>query len=149
MTRFKAFVPLVAFLVICGCRAEPGTATAGSTTPAAAPAASTNTAAHDINRAAMDTSVAPGDDFFRFANGGWLAKTEIPPDRSSYGTFDVLAEQSQMRTRGLLEAAASSTASAGSEERKIGDFYASFMDEATIEKRGLAPLGPTLDAIKA
>ena len=147
MTRLKAFVPLIACLVICGCRADSGTAT-GSTASATAPGAS-KAGTHDINRAAMDTSVAPGDDFFRYANGGWLTKTEIPADRSSYGTFDVLAEQSQQRTKDLLEAAASGKAAAGSDERKIGDFYASFMDEATIEKRGLTPLGPTLDAVKA
>src|SRR5262245_6741784 len=149
MTRVKAFVPLVALLAICACRADSGTATAGSNAPAAAPGASTAPAAHDINRAAMDTSVAPGDDFFRYANGGWLKNTEIPADRSSYGTFDVLAEQSQQRTRALLESAASGNAAAGSDERKVGDYYASFMDEATIEKRGLAPLDPMLKSIKA
>jgi len=69
----------------------------------------------------MDTSVSPGDDFFRFANGAWLRNTEIPADRASYGVGDALEEQAQERTRGLLEAAASGNAAAGSDARKVGD----------------------------
>ena len=104
---------------------------------------------HDLDRAGMDTSVAPGDDFFRYANGTWLAKTEIPPDRSSYGTWDVLIERAQERTRTLLDAAAQGKGAAGSDERKIGDYYASYLDEQAIDAKGLAPLRNQLTAIAA
>ncbi|MGE5357999.1 MAG: M13 family metallopeptidase, partial [Bacteroidales bacterium] len=104
---------------------------------------------HGIDLAGMDKSVAPGDDFFRFANGRWLKRTEIPPDRSSYAVFSVLAEATAVQTRQLLEQAAAGRAAAGSDERKIGDYYASYMDEAGIEAKGLAPLKPFLQQIAA
>jgi len=95
----------------------------------------------------MDQSVTPGDDFFRYANGGWLKKTEIPPDRSSYGIWSVLFDQAQQRTRAQLEAAAAGTAA--TDERKMGDYFASYMDEQAIEEKGLAPLRDQLDATVA
>src|SRR5262245_54515539 len=97
-------------------------------------------AGHDVDRAGIDSSVSPGDDFFRYANGGWLKKTEIPADRSSYGSLALLFEATQQRTRELLEAAAASGAPGGSSERKIGDYYAIYMDEQTIETKALTPL---------
>jgi predicted metalloendopeptidase len=144
MTRLNALLGLV-LVGLTGCRADSGAANPKAT----GSAGSTKTAAHDIDRASMDTSVAPGDDFYRYANGTWLKNTEIPADRASYGIFDILAEQSQRRTKDLLEAAASGNAPAGSDERKAGDYFATYMDEATIEKRGLTPLEPTLKAIAA
>ncbi|HKB10682.1 MAG TPA: M13 family metallopeptidase [Vicinamibacterales bacterium] len=104
---------------------------------------------HDIDRAGIDPAVAPGDDFFRYANGGWLKKNEIPPDRSSYGIGGILSDRAQERTHELLEAAAGGSAAAGSDERKIGDYYASYMDEAAIEAKGLAPLRDELADIAA
>jgi putative endopeptidase len=97
----------------------------------------------------MDPSVAPGDSFFRFVNGNWLAKTEIPADRSSYGMFTKLSEEASKRTRELIEQAASTQAPEGSEVRKLGDIFSSFMDEAAIEAKGLAPLQPELGRIAA
>ncbi|HTS79802.1 MAG TPA: M13 family metallopeptidase [Myxococcaceae bacterium] len=126
--------------------AGPSTADAGAAMERpAAPDAGT----HGIDVTSMDPSVAPGDDFFEYANGGWLRRTEIPADVSRWGTFSVLNAKSVERTRDILEAASSSSAPAGSEERKVGDFYASYLDEATIEARGIAPLGPELAAIAA
>ena len=95
----------------------------------------------------MDTSVAPGDDFFRYANGAWLRKTEIPADRASYGVWAELFDQAQRRTHELLEASAKGSAAAGSDEQKIGDYYASFLDEPGIEAKGLEPLREPLAAI--
>jgi putative endopeptidase len=97
----------------------------------------------------MDRSVSPGDDFFRYANGDWLKSTEIPPDKSRWGVFDTLAEDALGRTRGLLEEANRSNAAPGSNERQVGDFFATFMDESTVEAKGLTPLKPTLEAIAA
>jgi putative endopeptidase len=106
-------------------------------------------AARGIDLAGMDRSVPAGDDFFRFGNGAWLKTTEIPPDRSSWGVGSVLAEQAQERTREILEGAAAGGAPPGSAERKIGDYYASYMDEAAIEAKGLAPIGTFLKTISA
>src|SRR5579863_415846 len=107
-------------------------------------------APHGLDVAGIDRTVAPGDDFFAYANGAWLKANEIPPDRSSYGTGAQLAELTAKRTADLIRAAAA-TSAPGSEARKVGDYYASYMDEENIEKQGLAPLQPALlriDAIK-
>ena len=103
---------------------------------------------HGLDLAGIDRSVAPGDDFFHYANGAWLKVTEIPPDRSSYGPGEQLTELTAERTAELVRNAAGAAA-AGSEARKIGDYYASFMDEDGIEKKGLAPLQPALRSIDA
>jgi len=101
-----------------------------------------------IDLAGIDRSVAPGDDFFRFANGAWLKTTEIPADRAAYGPGAILAELTTRRTAELLrQAAADRRAAEGSATRRIGDFYASLIDQATIDRLGLAPLRPTLDRI--
>jgi putative endopeptidase len=107
-----------------------------------------NAGDHALDFAGIDRSVAPGDDFFRYANGNWLAKTEIPPDRSSWGTGAELAELTLKRTNELIRAADASAAP-GTEARKIGDYYASYMDAAHIERLGLAPLAPLLKKIDA
>jgi putative endopeptidase len=104
------------------------------------------TAAHGIDVDGMERAVKPGDDFYRFANGGWQTRVEIPPDRSTWGPDIELAEKTDVETRAILEAA--SKAPAGSEARKVGDYYASFMDEAAIESKGIAPLGPELERIQ-
>ena len=97
---------------------------------------------HGIVAANMDTSVKPGDDFDEYSNGGWIKRTEIPPDRSNFGVFSALADLSNKRTAGLIEEAAKANAPAGSSTRKIADLYNSYMDEAGIEAKGLAPLRP-------
>jgi putative endopeptidase len=102
-----------------------------------------------VDLANLDKSVAPGDDFFDYANGNWVKRTEIPADRSNYNTFTRLREIAQERTKNLIQAQAQANAPAGSEARKIGDYYASFMDEAAIEKLGAQPLKPELSAIAA
>jgi len=87
----------------------------------------------------MDRTVTPGDDFFKYANGTWYAKTEIPADRASYGTGAQLVELTNQRVSELVKA----------DGGKVGLYYAAFMDEAAIEKAGLAPLKPVLDRIAA
>jgi predicted metalloendopeptidase len=101
-----------------------------------------------LDFAAIDHSVAPGDDFFRYANGGWLAKTEIPPDLAAWGTGAELTELTTKRTDELIRAADASAAP-GTAARKIADYYASYMDAAHIERLGLAPLQPLLKKIDA
>ncbi len=95
----------------------------------------------------LDRSVRPQDDFYRFVNGNWLAVTQIPADRSNYGAFTLLQEQAERDLHVILEEAAKQGAAPGSDTQKIGDFYASFMDEAGIESRGLTPLNDELTRI--
>ena len=102
-----------------------------------------------FDMAGMDRATRPGTDFGRYANGGYEDRLVIPEDRASFGMFNVLRDLSQTRTRGLIEAAAAADAPAGSETRKIGDYYASFMDTAAIEAKGLSPITPQLAAIHA
>ena len=102
-----------------------------------------------FDTAGMDASVKPGDDFFSYANGTWVKTAEIPADRSSYNTFAVLREAATKRTVELIETAAKTQGPAGSEARMIGDYYASFMDEAAVEAKGATPLAPELAQIAA
>ena len=145
-------LPLLALGLACASsEPRPTPATPAPTPPADAgistrPATGTDPG---IDVAAIDRSVPPGNDFFLYANGTWLKNTEIPDDQSRWGTFNILNAESLERTRALLEETARSNAPAGSEERKLGDFYASYLDEATMEARGLAPLRPQLTAIAA
>jgi putative endopeptidase len=100
-----------------------------------------------VDTTAFDRTVRPQDDFFRFVNGGWIKRTAIPEDASRWGSFDELGEQSRDAMHILLEEAARSNAPAGSEQRKVGDFYASFMDSARVESLGIAPLQGELHTI--
>src|ERR1035438_2601473 len=94
----------------------------------------------------MDRSVAPGDDFIRYANGTYLKNLVIPEDQSNFGMFLKLRDLSKQRTRIIVETAAvQRNTQPGSETQKVGDFYASFMDEAAIEAKGLAPVQALLE----
>ena len=105
-------------------------------------------AAAGVDLVGMDRSVSPGNDFYAFANGGWIKSHDIPGDRPSYGTGAIVDEKTTKATSELIAEAARS-APAGSEARKVGDYYASFLDEAAIAARGTAPLKPALDRIAA
>ncbi|MDQ8027139.1 MAG: M13-type metalloendopeptidase [Brevundimonas sp.] len=102
----------------------------------------------DLN--GRDTSVNPGDNFFRYANGAALDRLEIPSDRSSYGSFNLLRELSDNRVKAMVDALVARTDLApGSDERKIADAYRSYMDVARIEALDAQPLAPYLAAIRA
>jgi predicted metalloendopeptidase len=105
-------------------------------------------AAPGLDLAAMDRSVAPGDDFYAFASGTWLKTTEIPPDRSSWGAGAELVEKTDKRVSDLIQEAAAK-APAGSQARKIGDYYQTYLDEARIDRLGLGPIRPILVRIDA
>ncbi|MET0551825.1 MAG: M13 family metallopeptidase [Vicinamibacteria bacterium] len=102
-----------------------------------------------LDLAGIDRSVKPGDDFFAYANGTWLKTTEIPADKGGYGAGAIVFDRTHERITVLVKEAAAGSAPAGSDARKIGDYYASYLDQAGIEAKGLAPLQPTLDAIAA
>ena len=106
-------------------------------------------AAHGIAVANIDSSVKPGDNFYLYANGDWLKRTDIPADRAVVAVFTTLDDVSNKRTAALIEEASKTDAPSGSGQRKIADLYNSYMDESGIEAKGLAPLKPHLDAIAA
>jgi putative endopeptidase len=107
------------------------------------PAPGAEIGAFGFDTSGMDTTVLPGDNFYEFANGSWARNTPIPPDRSNYGMFTKLDDLSKERTRGIVEA------QAGNPQSRIGAAYASFMDEAAIESKGIAPFEPWLNQIRA
>jgi len=96
-----------------------------------------------------DTSVKPGDDFFRYANGNYLKRTEIPADRTRFGNFDVLSILSENRVHLILEEAAKKDTQPGAPGYKIGVFYKTYMDTARIEALGTAPLEGDLAKVRA
>jgi len=93
-----------------------------------------------FDTANLDKSCKPCDDFYRFAMGGWMKANPIPPEYSTWGSFTVLLDKNQQNLRGILEAATKANAPAGSNERKIGDFYASCMDTAAIDAADVKPI---------
>src|SRR5262245_9174047 len=95
----------------------------------------------------LDPAIRPQDDLFRHVNGRWIARTEIPADRARDGSFRILAEEAENAVREIVEEAAG--APEGSEERKLGDLYASFMDADRAEMLGSQPIGQTLAAARA
>lgn len=104
--------------------------------------------ASGLDPANFDRNVRPQDDLFRAVNGDWLANMKIPADRPSYGAFAGLGEKSEKDLHAIIEDCAKAQGNAaGSEEQKIGDLYASYMDEARAEQLGIEPLRPTLAAI--
>jgi putative endopeptidase len=110
--------------------------------PEAPPAPKPQYGTFGFDAAGMDRSVAPGDNFYEFANGTWAKNTPIPPDKSNYGMFTVLDDLSRERTRGIIEDQAKE------QNSKIGAAYASFMDEAAIDAKGLAPFDPWLNQVR-
>ena len=114
---------LAVLATVLGCASAPSKPTG----PAAADRSSASSPDHGLDVKGMDPAVKPGDNFFRFANGRWLQSTEIPPDRSSWSNGAMLTELTAKRTSDLIQEAAKAAASG--EAKKIGDTYASFMDE--------------------
>ncbi len=102
-----------------------------------------------VDTTQMDRSVKPGDDFFRYVNGKWLATVAIPADKSRFGMFDALRDQAEVDVRALVESLAQTPQPPGSVRQKVGDLYASLMDQARVEARGLEPLQGDLAAIAA
>src|SRR5437016_5559777 len=94
-----------------------------------------------------DTSTKPGDDFFRYANGTWLDKTQIPPDKPAYSMRIIMTDFTEQRLRELMEAS-NPTGSPATLQEKAGAFYHSFMDEARVEQLGAKAIEPELNDLK-
>jgi putative endopeptidase len=132
---------LICSVALASCASEPPA-------PAPAPVAPAGILKSGVLAQNFDRSVRAQDDFYRHVNGRWLTDMQIPSDRSTYGTFSLLEEGAERDLRAILEESAAAGAPVGSDAQKIGDFYASFMDEAKIEERGLAPLADELAVIE-
>jgi putative endopeptidase len=105
--------------------------------------------AFGFDAAGKDLAVAPGDDFFRYANGGWMKATQIPADRTRWGSFEILAAKAEDDVKAIIEDIAAGTISGTANTQKIRDAYTSYMDEAAIEAAGLVPIAGDLARIAA
>jgi len=97
----------------------------------------------------IDPSVRPGDDFYRYVNGKWIASHEIPADKTAFGAFQILRDESEARLRAILDELVAAKPAAGTQEARIVAAYTAFMDQDGIERAGLAPARPVLDRIAA
>ena len=117
-----------------------------------ASAAATTSYAQRLNGSEMDTTVKPGDDFYRYANGGWLKSATLPAGTSAFDNRGIITERNTQQVRDLIANASNSSgdhAAAGTNTQKVGDYFASLLDEAAIEAKGLTPLAADLAAIEA
>ena len=97
----------------------------------------------------MDRSIKPGDDFYHYANGGWLKTATIPAGQPSYDTRAILVARTSQRVRDLIQQAAATHSAESSVAQKVGDYYASFVDEGSIQAKGMAPLADEMALISA
>lgn len=132
--------------LLAGCATSTQSASTVAAPPPRPPAA---IGAWGIDLAARDLAVKPGDDFFHYANGTWLANTEIPADRTRWGTFDMLRDKSDRDQRVIIEEVALAGGAPGSVQQKIADFYNAFLNQDAIDALGLAPVQPEIDQINA
>src|SRR4030067_1046329 len=109
----------------------------------------TDTSYKAIDPSNFNTAIRPQDDFYEYVNGNWLQKNPIPATETTWGNFNVLNEKSQAALRSICKESAKKVNAAGSNEQKIGDFYASGMDSVTIESLKFGPIQPIFEKIKA
>jgi putative endopeptidase len=133
----------LAMSITSGCAKEKsGDATHSTTAPSGAPIIG-------FDPAELDDAVHPGDDFFAYVNGKWIAENEIPADRSRYGAFDILRDKSDEDVKAIIEEASATESEDGSDQQRVGDLYLSFQDFAARDARGIGPLEPYLAQIDA
>src|SRR3981081_1112079 len=105
------------------------------------------TLASGIDLKAIDTTINPCVDFYRYACGSWMKSNPVPPDQSRWGRFNELADRNRQVLRGILEKAADQKSTRTAVDQKIGDYYASCTDQEATEKKGSSPIQPELDRI--
>ncbi len=143
----RMILVLAAGTALAGCAARmvPPVAVEPAVVEAApvAPAAQAQIGTFGFDTAGMDTTVRPGDNFYQFSNGTWARNTPIPPDKSNYGMFTKLDDLSKEHSRAIVEEAAKDPSN------KIGNAYSSYLDQASVEAKGLAPFEPWLDEVRS
>jgi putative endopeptidase len=150
---FLLGVASIALVAACGTAAAPVvdapmTVTQAPAAPAvAAMAAKPKIGAWGFDIAGMDRSASPGADFAKYAGGTWQATTKIPGDRTRWGAFDELREQADVHVIALVAETTAKGGATGTDEQRIADFYASFVDTAAIEAKGMAPIQPLMAEI--
>ena len=140
----KSRIAIAAAILLAG--AAPILAQPAASSPGTQPAAKARYGSWGVDLGARDSAIRPGQDFWRYANNRWFQANPIPADRTSWGVASVLSEELEGQLRAILETAGQSSNPA---DRQVADLYASFMDEAGIEARGIAPLRPHLARIAA
>ena len=151
MKRLLLATSSLALLMMAACQPSekpkpdvtPKTETHTTTKPAA------QIGAFGLDLTTHDETVAPGDDFNRYANGKWLDTFEIPADKSNYGVFTKLADGAEIHVREIIEETAKKNPAADTLEGKVAAIYNAYMDTASIEAKGMAPAKPYLDRIDA
>ena len=138
MTMKKILVPSLMALAFVACTGTESSTDDGKSEVVAVEKGQAQLGSFGIELQNVDASITPGDDFFRYVNGKWLEKTEIPADRSRYGSFGILRDLSEERVKVIIETAAKDNAPEGSDRQKVGDFYKAFMDVDAIEAAGLS-----------
>nr|WP_315417760.1 M13 family metallopeptidase [uncultured Pedobacter sp.] len=134
--KIKLFLPAASVLLFAACQNKSHQATD-----------TVNARTEFFDKAGMDTTVKPGDNFFLYANGKWMKNTQIPKTETGWGSFYTLYNDNLKNLNSILENAAKANAAKGSSEQKVGDFYTSGMDTLTIEKLGIEPIKPLLNKI--
>ena len=145
----KPLLSALSALALVACASQ-ATETTKLTVPASASMPAATALVSGIEPGNADAAVRPQDDLYRAVDGQWLARTEIPADKSNYGSFTKLADDAEAQLRGIIEAAAAKTGKTpGTDEQKVGDLYASFMDEKTADLKGVRPVVPELKRVDA
>jgi len=142
--RISVGLASAAVIIVCACASDPAPQQAPAPQKPSTPDAAIGTWGYDLG--SRDTQVRPGDDFYRYALGGWLDSNTIPPDRSTWGAFAELSSQAEVQVRDLIEALPAPQP-ANSAQQKVVDYYRSYLDVEAIERRGLEPAKPILQAI--
>ena len=140
VTVKKTIIGAAALFALAACEQQSTTDTGG---------AEARALVSGIDISDIDDSVRPGDDFFAYVNGKWVEEFEIPADKSNYGTFTKLHDESREDVRAIIEMSATGDFAKGSDEQKVGDLYTSYLDMETRNARGIGPLQPELDRIDA
>ena len=136
----KLIIGAAALVVLSACGQEPATEVAVEEVPALR---------SGIDTSYLDDSIKPGDDFFRYVNAKWMDETEIPADKSNYGTFNILGDAAQEDVKAIIEMSATGDFAKGTDEQKVGDLYKSYLNTEARNARGVEPLQPEFDRIEA
>lgn len=145
----RTLLSLSVVLALSACSPQNSETTSTATTPAAKQEQAEQSLASGVIEENMDTSVDPGDDFFRYVNGKWVDSLDIPADKSSYGSFTILRDESQDDVMAIIKTSAEGDFKTGSDEQKVGDFYRAYMDMETRNAKGMEPIASELDMIEA